>query len=698
MFRAVTSHASFFADSLGNASFEVLQSDEELVIHLAISASRQHRSRPSESRHLAPVLCFSEETRHNKYLLEEQHAAASNTDTHTIYHRLQVQLMRALPIRVSLIGLPNLPITAREGNTAHLRPADRDSLRSIFILPELHPFSLLTVASSPLAITQAFIDCTGRIYITTANMSSPPVAPPPEIAARSAYSSPAWFYYKQVAPRPAYTPPPPAPLFAAENVHHTAEGTRIETYRWDDAAALLQDLPISSTTLRVKVLRDSQGYCSAKLYGYSRERDFGPALQRMVEANQRQHGQKTLGAPLSESSIARIVDEFSKLDSTGDGEQSASAWGRVELAVIACLDVNDTSQLEAVMTTKTNLEVVIKVTGFEVPTMDSGTPFFAELIVEEIPYVLPSDRRLAKDELEYYCKKATAMNKLPIRFAQPNLLHVFATAADFPAEVTNVALLKRTSQRQGSVMAHEPIEDDDFLVGAGSRYYGNGNHVSGRHGGPFPHSLAASGSLSDNPDGSRRSDTVPEADRTSSTLPQAETSMVAKHLTANVVARKEELVRFGRTNLSRFDQSQKRTLTDAQLGHDAPTSANKRHRSSFFAGRSTDTSTPPHHNVQTQPPSTPSPDHSSSSSDLPTAITKPKAVRKPKVSKPIPTRTEMHTSWTEDKMTQYTVPQLRGYLRQEDRIEDLNNTSTRDALLRRVREMEEVGRVYPGER
>lgn len=435
----------------------------------------------------------------------------------------------------------------------------------------------------------------------------------------------------------------------------------------------------------------------------------------------RQHGRKVLGAPLSTASVARIQEKFALLNDTASEAKSASGWGRVGKAVVACLDLSEA--LEVVVTTKTNHEVKITVTGFSFPV---GTTALAETLNKESENVLPPHRRLSKEEFEYYYQKAIAMDKLPQQFQLPSLLREFATAADFPGIVTDFSPVEKPVKIKETTTPHEPGNDDLAKSRSWTKGPVGGDQI-GHPGFPTqsPLNLPRAPSNNDAISGRKILMPIPQVPVSNSAEyygvsaqsfvgpPNTFTDRVNAfsrphamnspsegrkiltpfsqypafgrpelHEPTNLTEHTQAVLRFGTTNPSRYDKSQKRSLGGPPLG-DAPAAKKHNLSSGFQASTASPTSVP------ALPPLAPF--NSTTNNGIPAP-----AHKKPKIVKPIPTREEVHAAWIGEVMTQYTVPQLRGYLGQEGMFSGLNNTSTRNVLMLRVQQME-MGEVEFGE-
>lgn len=387
-------------------------------------------------------------------------------------------------------------------------------------------------------------------------------------------------------------------------------------------------------------------------------------MQRMVEANMRQHGQKTLGAPIGEASIARIKSKFLELGEGVEETKSAVGWGRVGLAVIAALDVEDAEELEAVVTMRKNGEVEVTVTGFRLPAArwaEGVTSGFAEQIATEVREVLPENEMLNKDEFGFYLAKAKEIGEVRWQFERPNALAVFATAKDFSEVVTMLPLLEKGTKPPVTLKFASPDKTVSVSRRARSkRTYGSTASIE--------ESVTSFEHLPGN-DASKQS--------TSFHTPLSERLDTTWRLRA------------------RPSIPSKRTFTASELDDDekdAPSTKN--HRPSGEPRRShlAPSTTAPSHTATDRGAYQLSSNSKPSSASSSLVRTK-KPTKKP--TKPTPTRQQILEDWRTNNMTHYTVPQLRAYLKQENLMGDLKYTATRDGLMRRIRETEEAERVYP---
>ncbi|CZT23131.1 uncharacterized protein RCC_08841 [Ramularia collo-cygni] len=489
--------------------------------------------------------------------------------------------------------------------------------------------------------------------------------------------APAWLHYNEIFPRPAYVPPPPTSKFAPEGVRHGKDGSLVEKFLSEDAAAFLRHLPITSTTLRVSFTSHVDGKLSAEIHGYSPRKEFDSAVRKMVEENLRQYGLEVLGEKISEASIEQVVEKFRLLGTVDEEIQHADAWGRVGLAVLKWIDLNDAAVLEAVATTTNNCEVSIKVTGFQMPTTDEGvvkTELLAKLIAAEFPdHGREEKGRLGKDEFEFYCQKAIDLDILPLQFRRPNLLATFATAADFPDAVTTLTAVDETEDAP-STSHHHPLEEEAKMSHPTSSSKKKGTaKLPSTLPSPSPTSKPPTNLLEAafGPAASSPSKQAEETDVTDllATHKQPKTTILSGQLPPKVAAQAEAHLRFGTTNPSRYDKK-KRDLEAAELeNNNSPkTPAAKKKRQNKQAARDSDVD---------------------SAGLLPTSSAAAGGKKAKKPAKPIPSREEMREAWTAGNVTKFTVPQLRGYLKQEGLFEGFTSETRMNELLKRVRDSED---------
>lgn len=469
--------------------------------------------------------------------------------------------------------------------------------------------------------------------------------------------------------------PQPTPTGTHDAAEEDPGAPTVETYHTEDAVTFLLDhLPISTTTLHVKVFRHGARTLSATMYGYSRKRDFDAELQKRVEQNQLQHGQETLGTPIDGLSINRLHESFLNFSDGGHGSKGASGYGRVGVAVITSLLSQHLSNHKAVVSTTKSEAIQIKLTGISLLDAGNSTASLAKDIASHTIQVLPEHAHLNDDEFNFYLQKARALDSVPPQFAYSASPSAGATAADFPSIVTSLSLTEEEGSVKEAAAAPAYLEQKAYYRDGGNIGRNIGNMWSTL--GAPPNMAISLGTDSTHASSPLIMDGLQGVVEGSVTYGQATTLLLAGQNSADHFMYPNAGLQPLDTNYSRHGKTSKRTVDDAELDD----------RANIF----------PRTNDVLGPVSRPR----KTSSQIPAQtaaipiFSAPGLIAPPPAKKPIPTRAEIHKDYLDQNLDKYTVIQLRDYLNQEGLNAGLTTRATKPILLQRIHDIENPEFVF----